>query len=335
MKDTGGMESAGAICGKRPNDGSATSLSLSGEHSIEIIDVENEHFCDVPVSKSADKAQNRRSRAITGEQSLSSTSTRKARANWAPAIHEVFVDLCLEETFKGNKPGTHFNKEGWTSILELFHKKTGLRYDRLQLKNHWDVTKEQWKVWCKLIGTASMKWDPITNEFGATEADWSNYLQKNPEATQFRFEELQCADKLETIFHGTTVIGETEPPTQRRKHNHNSSASMLHMEQSISPKPLRMAPCLPNPVEPRTPLIINQKSAVPVPTAPNKLTYSIGECIDCLDAMEEVKQGSDLYLFALDVFLKKEYREIFLQLKKASVRISWLQRLQSVGSPLK
>lgn len=62
-----------------------------------------------------------------------------------------------------------------------------------------------------------------------------------------------------------------------------------------------------------------------------KRMYCIGECIESLDAMEEVEQGSDLYLFALDMFLKREYREIFLELKKPSLRIAWLQRLQSAA----
>lgn len=88
-----------------------------------------------------------------------------------------------------------------------------------------------------------------------------------------------------------------------------------------------------HPIESRS-AIINQKSCSTVPSTQVKLSYSIGECIDCLDAMEEIEQGSELYLFALDVFLKKEYRETFLQLKKPRVRISWLQRLRTVGMPL-
>lgn len=161
-------------------------------------------------------------------------------------------------------------------------------------------------------------------------------LQANSEAAQFRYKELQCADKLETIFDGTTIIGETEPPTQRRKYNCDSTAALLHMEQSVTAKPVGMIQHLAIPVESRTPVIHNQKSIGTVPsTIQSKLSfYSIGECIDSLDAMEEVEQGSELYLFALDVFLKKEYREIFLQIKKPSVRISWLQNLQSVGQPL-
>ena len=108
---------------------------------------------------------------------LSTTKTKKAKATWTPDFHKIFVDLCLELTLKGCKPGTHLNKEGWRDLEESFHRKVGVRYNRLQLKNHWDVTKEQWRVWCKLIGTDSMRWDPDTQTFGASEEDWANYIQ--------------------------------------------------------------------------------------------------------------------------------------------------------------
>ncbi|XAR63640.1 hypothetical protein NMG60_11023656 [Bertholletia excelsa] len=64
------------------------------------------------------------------------------------------------------------------------------------------------------------------------------------------------------------------------------------------------------------------------------LHFSIGECIECLDEIEAIEKGSDLYFFALDIFLKKERRETFLQLKDSSVRLAWLQRMQSIGNPL-
>ena len=104
-----------------------------------------------------------------------STSTSKAK--WTPANHKIFIDLCLEETLKGNKPGTHFTKEGWRNIMGSFCAKTGVRYDRKQIKNHWDATRKQWMSWVKLIGDSSMKWNPETNEFGATEEDWRNYIK--------------------------------------------------------------------------------------------------------------------------------------------------------------
>lgn len=62
-----------------------------------------------------------------------------------------------------------------------------------------------------------------------------------------------------------------------------------------------------------------------------KNEYTIAECMKCLDAMEEVEKGSVIYVFALDLFLKKEHREIFLLLKTSSLRMSWLLRRRFGG----
>ncbi|XP_062154599.1 L10-interacting MYB domain-containing protein isoform X6 [Alnus glutinosa] len=317
---------------KRKNGSLTSSLLRSKEQRIMSPDTKTEHLCD-DETRSALMVQSTQGATIASEQSMSSSSPRKAKAIWMPDSHKIFIDLCLEQTLKGNKPGTHFTKQGWRSIVESFQKKTGLDYERLQLKNHWDITKEHWKVWSKLIGTTSMKWDPNTNNFGASEEDWANYLQANPEAAQFRFRELELADKLETIFDAMTITGESEPASQRRKYNDALTTYWLHNKESVVLKPDEKPEPLCDAVESRDAVMI-QRSAQRVPSTQGKLSYSIGECIDCLDGMEEVEQGSDLYLFALDIFLKKEYREVFLQLKKPSVRIAWLQRLQSLGPPL-
>ncbi|GKV28341.1 hypothetical protein SLEP1_g37411 [Rubroshorea leprosula] len=270
---------------------------------------------------------------ISSEKSTLTSSHHKEKACWTPAFHDIFVDLCLEQKLNGNKPGTHFTKEGWKNIVELFNLKAGVTYDRIQIKNHWDATKEQWKVWCKLVGTDNMKWDPITCKFGATEEDWQNYLQANPEATQFRFKELQHADKLEMIFDRSVNTGESDTPTQHRRLNDNSPSSLWLVDgQGTIQLTVNMENHYDTP-EPRSAVLV-EKSPVELQRMNFKPSYSIGECIECLDGMEEVQQGSDLYLFALDLFLEKKYREIFLQLKNPSVRIAWLQRLQAFAPPL-
>ncbi|KAL5568930.1 hypothetical protein UlMin_025505 [Ulmus minor] len=331
-----------ASCRKRLHCSSASSHSHSEENVTEMIDEEY----DGTALERDGKNQSRHSYG----QSVSGSSLPKVKATWAPVVHEIFVDLCLEETLKGNKPGTHFTKAGWKNIVESFHQRTDLKYSRLQLKNHWDNTKEQWKVWGKLIGTSSMKWDPNTNQLSATEEDWTTYLQESPEASQFRFKELPCADKLDAIFNGTSFFGETVSPIQQWRYDENLTEPMLFGEQPNIVQPEGSTPFTPeyqtmkedkhdreaerlcDPVESGNAETM-QKSAVTFPGRQGKQTYSIGECIDCLDEMEEVEQGSELYLFALDLFLKKEYREIFLQLKKPTVRILWLQRLQLVSQP--
>jgi hypothetical protein len=161
---------------KRHNSSPTSSLLLRKVQRTTTPEGEDDNPCD-DESRSAVMVQNTHGTPMASEQSMSSSSSRRSKTIWTPALHKVFIDSCLEQTLKGNKPGTHFNKEGWKKIIESFQKETGLSYDRMKLKNHWDVTNKHWKIWSKLIGTSSMNWDPNTNKFGASEADWENYLR--------------------------------------------------------------------------------------------------------------------------------------------------------------
>jgi len=77
-----------------------------------------------------------------------------------------------------NEPGsTRISKVGWRNIVESFYAKTGVRYDKKQFKNHYDSTRKLWKVWVKLTDDSSMKWDPETRTFGASEEDWKKYIK--------------------------------------------------------------------------------------------------------------------------------------------------------------
>ncbi|KAI9157448.1 hypothetical protein LWI28_022727 [Acer negundo] len=334
---------------KRQNVSSATSLLHTKGPSTGKAPGQNKSPSDAVVVFS------RHDRQPASEQR---TTHSKPKATWTPGLHEIFVDICIDETLKGNKPGTHFTKEGWRNIVESFQERTGLKFDRIQLKNHWDLTKEQWKIWCKLIDTSHMKWDPNSNKFGATEEDWENYIKANPEAVQFRYKELQSTEKLEIIFDRIINTGEIDHTTQRRKLNDDSTSPRFHtnkpdtmmldrksrrLDDSPTTSFLNIDEQGTAELDSRTEHLYDvesgsavtiQRSFLTFQPTQSKLNYSIGECIECLDRMEEVEQGSSLYLFALDLFLKKEYREIFLQLKNPNVRMAWLRRLQSFSPPL-
>ncbi|KAF8106565.1 hypothetical protein N665_0137s0018 [Sinapis alba] len=306
----------------------------------------------------------------------SNFSTTHSKGYWSPATHELFLDLLVQETYKGNRPNTHYPKESWRLMLETINQNTGKKYTRSQLKNHWDCTRKAWKIWCQVIGAPIMKWDPNTQTFGASEEEWRAYLEENPRATQFRRKQVPCADKLAIIFKGVIEPGKADfRPYRKKLHDHSESPQLLHdptplstlyinepvtgsedgdddedgedddnddydVEPSHTPHRRRLnsigfAESRLQDVEIGTP-VCNSLEAKRIRESPlvsaKQCEYTIGECIERLDLMEEVEQGSDLYMFALDLFLRKEYREIFLQLKKSSLRISWLLRLQA-GRP--
>ncbi|KAL6531053.1 hypothetical protein OROHE_014122 [Orobanche hederae] len=276
------------------------------------------------------------------------------KAQWTLDNHELFIELCLEQISKGNKPGSHFTAKGWRNIVDSFHSIADLKYDRIQLKNHWDTTKKHWKIWHDLISDNIMKWDPRRRIFGANELEWGEYIHDNPEAAQFRFKELVFADKLDIIFAGTEDSSPAPPAAQgpnyhrkrincftgsesiskQRKHNHHYPADRKHGFETTSRYLALEEPIDAIPESEHCNDVFESKNGITVQSQPSKSSYSIEECINGLDSMGELEQGGELYLSALDLFLKKEYREIFLNLKKSSTRIAWLERLHSVGPPL-
>nr|KJB71631.1 hypothetical protein B456_011G134900 [Gossypium raimondii] len=63
-----------------------------------------------------------------------------------------YSDIFIKEILKGNRPGTHFTKEGWLKITVIFENETDNAYSKRQFKNRWDALKKEWKAWKKLKG---------------------------------------------------------------------------------------------------------------------------------------------------------------------------------------
>ncbi|MFQ6624927.1 hypothetical protein Gotur_003990 [Gossypium turneri] len=52
-------------------------------------------------------------------------SGEKVKAMWDKRLTEIFCNICIKEILKGNRPGTHFTKDGWLKIMTNFEKETG------------------------------------------------------------------------------------------------------------------------------------------------------------------------------------------------------------------
>ena len=73
-------------------------------------------------------------------------SNEKLKASWDRKTTIIFCDICIKEINNGNRPSTHFNKEGWAKIVKNFEIATGQCYVKGQLKNKWDSMKKEWKA---------------------------------------------------------------------------------------------------------------------------------------------------------------------------------------------
>ncbi|MBA0874063.1 hypothetical protein Goshw_011113 [Gossypium schwendimanii] len=92
----------------------------------------------------------------------------KVKAMWDKRLTEIFCDICIKEILKGNRPGTHFTKDGWLKIMTNFEKETGKAYSQRQFKNRWDALKKEQKAWKKLKGgDTTLGWNPIKRTIDA------------------------------------------------------------------------------------------------------------------------------------------------------------------------
>lgn len=98
----------------------------------------------------------------------------KDKAKWDDKKTEIFLKVCVEEILAGNRPSTHFSKEGWKNLEKKFHDRTGHAYDRKQLKNKWDSLKKDFSSFAKLVEKETgLGWDNEKKTIQAPEEWWT------------------------------------------------------------------------------------------------------------------------------------------------------------------
>ncbi|KAG8477249.1 hypothetical protein CXB51_030321 [Gossypium anomalum] len=143
--------------------------------------------------------------------SVIEVSGEKVKAMWDKRLTEIFCDICIKEILKGNRPGTHFTKDGWLKIMTNFEKETGKGFSQRQLKNRWDALKKEWKAWKKLKGEdTSLGWNPIKRTVDASDDWWESRLKVVPEAKKFRTSGIdpEFEGKLDQMFMGIVATGD-------------------------------------------------------------------------------------------------------------------------------
>lgn len=99
------------------------------------------------------------------------------KIHWDSATHMIFIECCIQEVENGNMPGTHFNKIGWKNLLSNFNSLSKKNCNKLQLKNHWDAMRKDWKLWNKLMSESGIGWDPIKKTIDASPEWWDEKIR--------------------------------------------------------------------------------------------------------------------------------------------------------------
>ncbi|XAR67883.1 hypothetical protein NMG60_11002819 [Bertholletia excelsa] len=120
----------------------------------------------------------------------------------------MFIKLCVVEVNKGNRPGTHFNKQGWDNLVKHFALATNRKYTRIQLKNRWDTLKKELSQWKTLTsGETGLCWNHECGTVDATPEWWSRKLQAHPETAKFRERGPILINDQELLFSDIVASG--------------------------------------------------------------------------------------------------------------------------------
>ncbi|XP_028798209.1 uncharacterized protein LOC114753676 [Neltuma alba] len=133
----------------------------------------------------------------------------KEKASWDSYTTKILIDVCVEQIVHKEWQGTSFTRPGWNKITKNFQERSGKMYDRKQLKNRFDILRNDWKLWEKLMsGETGIGYDAATNRVLASDEWWQRKLMVDPNFKKFRHQGLMFASDLMRIFKDVVASGD-------------------------------------------------------------------------------------------------------------------------------
>ncbi|XP_057252018.1 L10-interacting MYB domain-containing protein isoform X2 [Beta vulgaris subsp. vulgaris] len=266
---------------------------------------------------------------------------QSARAKWTSSLTKVLVDLMADQIQQRNSQKITFNNK-WKYICDEFYSRTGLRWDKEQLKYRCAVLKKLYCTVKSLLDQGEFCWDESTGAIKANDEVWDQYIKEHPDADTLRASGCPIYKQLCIVFTETgkneNTIGFTEKG--------GVLDPMSNVTEDCSTESEEVA-CVTNEQEkPKcvyTPHPVNRKrgrkgfedtmaDAIFEMAAASRMRaeaiqqcsqrFTISKCVDALDELQGIDEK--VYFAALDLFNNPIAREMFLSLK-AEKRLMWLQ----------
>lgn len=117
------------------------------------------------------------SRVTRLRRQLAQQPENQSRAKWTMFLTKVLADLMVEQVREGKTKNNFFNKKSWKYICDEFFKKTGLKWDKEQLKNRYSVLRRQYTVVKSLLEHGDFSWDESTGNIVASDEAWAEYIR--------------------------------------------------------------------------------------------------------------------------------------------------------------
>ncbi|XP_010317250.2 L10-interacting MYB domain-containing protein isoform X2 [Solanum lycopersicum] len=272
----------------------------------------------------------------------------QCRAKWTTSLTIILVGLMVDEVQGGHKQNKSFSKKGWKCICEEFHKRTGLTWEREQLKYRYAALRKLFATMKLLLDHTDFKWDETTGLVTATDEAWDRYMKEHPDVETIRSTGCPFYKGLSVIFadsgsrgtdNGSTMhkdrlpgsSSHPQPPTLSQEElsysesEEGPDSNEQEIVQSVSSPTDTVRKKRRKGVDGAIARAISEMAAASRlrASAVEKCSdkFTITDCIKALDKLEGV--NDQVYYAALDLFNNHAAREIFLSLNVGK-RLTWL-----------
>ncbi|XP_024012338.1 L10-interacting MYB domain-containing protein isoform X2 [Eutrema salsugineum] len=263
---------------------------------------------------------------------------RSSRKRWTPTLDKVLADLVVKQIQSGNRQNNVFDRKTWNNIRTEFNEQTELNYNNNQLRKHLAVLRQRYD---------SLRSSNAQNEFVMEDTRcilgldlWEDF---GPRSELVKVNHCLIYEQLCTIFGDDSAEGKYAQSShfeglEESMANQNSGlfTSPTKRDKISSERKRKREPdsktCLaPSQIDTAaletmggalSDMLTSMRSRIADLKTPDD-RYSITNCINALDEMENVDDG--VYFAALDLFENPGLRETFISLKANKLRLTWLQ----------
>ncbi|KAK1401587.1 hypothetical protein POM88_001192 [Heracleum sosnowskyi] len=106
---------------------------------------------------------------------------KKKRISWKDeALNKTFLEACIHEVTINGRQGTSLQPQSWIKVGEILKNKHSFDVSSRKMRNRYHYIKFRYSAWCLLKSKTRNHYDPTTNKFNFTDAEWTQYSQNAP-----------------------------------------------------------------------------------------------------------------------------------------------------------
>ncbi|XP_071681874.1 zinc finger CCCH domain-containing protein 43 isoform X2 [Lolium perenne] len=271
----------------------------------------------------------------------------QGKPDWDTFATKVFCDICTDEVLAGNRPTEHLNAIGYDNLYTKFNEKTKKGYNHEQFKSKWESLKKDYQTWKALMDSEDdLGQDPKMNTISASPEWWAKKMEAMPDCGKFRSAPLENVDLLNIMFEDMLDSSSTTPEvnlavntTIESEHGASDGNDMRIIDKDVneqSKEAMLQKSCnkesnstKPNTICVHDHLVNLDENVNPGKSATSMRIDRVGSNIsEIMELVVDagVEEGTDEHFIATELFIRPEYREMFLTLKPLEEELGGLKR---------